>query len=108
MNSDNVIKFSDILLFILVFLICGFITFIPVWVLIELHNDYLNQPVYYEKYEVVDYNNNNIIAYNCSSGGYNNGSAMKCVLKDGTILSVKQYKYVDLEYIGIRKDLEMK
>lgn len=101
-------KFSEILLIILLFLTCGFICFIPIWFIIELYNGYLNESVYYKKYEVVDYDNNNIIAYNCSSGGYNNGSAMKCELKDGTILSVKQYKYVDLEYIGIRKDLEKK
>ena len=100
-------KFSEISLIILLFLIFGFICFIPIC-FIELYNGYLNKPVYYKKYEVVDYDNNNIIAYNCLSGSYNNGSAMKCVLKDGTILSVKQYKYVDLEYVGIRKDLEMK
>ena len=71
-----------------------------------LYDNYLNEPVYYKKYEVVDYNDNNIIAYNCSSGGYRSGSTMKCELKDGTILLVKQYKHVGSEYIGIRKDLE--
>lgn len=102
----NNIDWLEVFLIMLLGLILMFISIIPIWFVMELYSGYLNEPVYYEKYEVVDYNDNNIIAYNCSSGGYRSDSTMKCELKDGTILSVKQYKHVGSEYIGIRKELE--
>ena len=83
---------------ILVILLISILCFTPVIFIHEVIKSYQNEPIYYKKYEVVDYNNNNTIAYNCSD--------MKCELKDKTILSVKEYRYVDLEYIGIRKELE--
>lgn len=86
--------------FILVILLISILCITPSIFIFELFESYQNEPIYYKKYEVIDYNNNNTIAYNCSD--------MKCELKDGTILSVKQYKHVGSEYIGIRKDIEMR
>lgn len=104
----NNINWLDLIFIILSGLLLMFISVMPIWMIAYFYNCYLNEPVYYEKYEIVDYNDNNIIAYNCSSGGYRSGSTMQCKLKDGTILSVKQYKHVGSEYIGIRKDIEMR
>lgn len=84
--------------FILVILLISILCITPFIFISELIESYQNEPIYYKKYEVIDYNNNNTIAYNCSD--------MKCELKDKTILSVKEYRYVDLEYIGIRKEIE--
>lgn len=90
--------FECFVVLILVSLFVSILCITPFIFISELIESYQNEPIYYKKYEVIDYNNNNTIAYNCSD--------MKCELKDGTILSVKQYKHVGSEYIGIRKELE--
>ena len=85
MNRDNI--------GLLIIIICMFIIF-PTIIITYLIYEHINYRIYYT---YVDLDNNEGIAYDCeyTDKGYKSGGMGTpiCKLEDGTILSVKSYKY---------------